>query len=308
MTEKRTIALCLPDESNDYQKLISQDAKAAAERAGFELDVYFAEGRITNQVRQVYNCIHGEAASRTCAIIAMPVRDNALNRVAHDAAQAGLGWMCVNRRMDCLGDLRKQFPDLPLGAVAPDQREIGRIQGRQFRALLPVGGRVLYVQGNASTSSARERLEGMRETIKGSAVEAGDVVDGNWSTADAERMVSGWLRMVMSGRSRLDLIGCQNDLMAVGARNALLSVAEYLRRPELAKVPLTGCDGLESLGRKMVDEGQLAATIIVPSTGGPAVDAIATAFTKGVLPPEQITLKTASYPSQVLLATGIGKA
>ena len=84
----------------------------------------------------------------------------------------------------------------------------------------------------------------MREAIAGSNIEAGDVIDGNWIPADAEKMVSGWLRMVMSGKSHLDLVGCQNDLMATGARKALETVGEYLSRPDLATIRLTGCDGL----------------------------------------------------------------
>jgi len=204
--------------------------------------------------------------------------------------------------MDCLADLRCEYPKIPISTVTPDQIEIGRIQGRQFRALLPHGGRVLYVQGNAQSSPARARLDGMREAIAGSNIEAADVIDGNWIPADAEHMVSGWLRMVMSGKSRLDLIGCQNDLMAAGARKALETVGNYLSRADLASIRLTGCDGLPEFGQKMVNEGNLAATIIVPSSGTPALELIAGAIEHGRLPPATVPLASASYPSETILA------
>ncbi|MCI0486003.1 MAG: sugar ABC transporter substrate-binding protein [Blastocatellia bacterium] len=299
--DKKTIAVSLPhDETNQYQRLILDDARRAAQKAGFEVDSYFCKGQVTTQIRHIYECIHGEASRRTCAIIAMPVTDNSLNRVAADALRAGLGWICLHREMDCLDDLRREFPSLPVSAVGPDQREIGRIQGRQFRALLPRGGRLLYVQGNATTSSARNRLEGMKEQIAGSGIEA-SVLDGNWNTEDAERTVTGWLRMVMSGSSSLDLAGCQNDEMAVGARTALDSVAAYLKRRDLESVMVTGCNGLVDFGQRLVNEGKMVATIIVPSTGAAAVELIAAARERKPVPPSRM-LPSISYPDEATLA------
>jgi len=290
------------DPANGHQQLIEKDARATAKRSGLELETYFANGQTTAQVKQIYSCIHGEAAERTCAIVVMPARDNGLNRVAHDAVRAGLAWICLHRQMDSLTDLRRDFPDIPISTVTPDQVEIGRIQGRQFRALLPRGGRVLYVQGNAQSSPARQRLVGMREAIAGSNIEAADVIDGNWLAADAEHMVSGWLRMVMSGKSHLDLIGCQNDLMAAGARKALETVGSYLSRPDLENIRLTGCDGLPDFGQKLVNEGKLAATVVIPSSGTPALELVAAAIDHRRLPPPSVVLSTASYPSETVLA------
>ena len=303
---KRTVALCLLDKANGHQQLIEKDARATAKRAGLDVETYFADGQVTAQVKQIYGCIHGEAAARTCAIIVMPARDNALNRVARDAVRAGLAWICL-RQMDCLSDLRREFPQIPISIVTPDQIEIGRIQGRQFRALLPRGGRVLYVQGNATSAPARARLEGMREAIAGSNVEANDVIDGNWIAADAEHIVAGWLRMVMSGKSQLDLIGCQNDLMAMGAQKALETVGVYLNRPDLAAIRLTGCDGLPEFGQRMVNEGKLAATIVMPSSGTPAMEIVAAAMDRQRLPPATVILSSASYPSETILGGGSRK-
>jgi ribose transport system substrate-binding protein len=207
--------------------------------------------------------------------------------------------------MDCLDDLRRRFPSLPISTVGPDQREIGKIQGRQFRALLPSGGRVLYVQGNATTSSARSRLEGMKEAIAGGKIEV-DVLDGNWNAEDAERTVAGWLRMVMSGKSNLDLIGCQNDDMAVGAKRALESVAAHLKRPDLESVKVTGCNGLVDFGQRLVNEGKMAATVIVPSSGAAAVKLIADAY-EGKSVPASLMLASSSYPDESVLAGGTRK-
>src|SRR5215470_4843531 len=127
------------------------------------------------------------AGAAAAGVIVLPVRDNSLDRVARDAARTRIGWFCLNRKMSNLRELRAEFPSVPIALVMPDQLEIGRIQGRQFRALLPQGGDILYVQGSSVTSSAQARLAGMREVVAGSSVEVKDVLDGNWKADDTER-------------------------------------------------------------------------------------------------------------------------
>src|SRR5215471_12273643 len=299
---KPKISLYLADQSNEYQQMLVLDAKRAAEAAGLTLESNFADNQITVQIRQVYSSINNDQSNRTRAIIVMPVRDNSLNRVANDAAKAGIGWVCLHRKMDYIDELRQNYPGLPIATVGPDQTEIGHIQARQFRAILPKGGHLLYVKGNFSNSSAESRLAGMLEGVEGSGIDARDTLSGNWTTEDAERAVEGWLRMVLSGSSRLDLIGCQNDAMAVGAHNALESAASYLRRPEIARIPVTGCDGLPGRGQQMVNDGTLAATIVVPSSGSSAVQLVAQALESRVQPPRAVLLQSVSYPDEASLA------
>jgi ABC-type sugar transport system substrate-binding protein len=299
---KPKISLNLPHPTNEYQQLLVVDARRAAEAAGMTLETNFADNQITVQIRQLYSSINAEPSRRTQAIIVMPVRDSSLNRVALDAAKAGIGWVCLHRKVDYIDELRENFPELPFATVGPDQAEIGRIQARQFRALLPNGGHLLYVKGNLANSSAQLRLAAMLEALDGSGIDARDSLTGNWATEESERVVEGWLRMVLSGSSRLDLIGCQNDAMAVGARNALQSVAAYLRRPEIARIPVTGVDGLPDRGQKLVNEGTLAATIVVPSSGATAVQLVARALQNKVQPRREILLQSVSYPDEATLA------
>src|SRR5262249_42546143 len=156
-------------------------------------------------------------------------------------------------------------------------------------------GHALYVKGNFANSSAELRLAGMLEGGEGSGIDARDTLSGDWTTEDAEKAVEGWLRMVLSGGSRLDLIWCENDVMAVGAHKALESVASYLRRPEIAKIPVTGCDGLPARGQQLVNDGTLAATIVVPSSGSTAVQLVAQTLETGVQPPREVLLQSVSY-------------
>ena len=66
-------------------------------------------------------------------------------------------------------------------------------------------------------------------------------------------------------------------------------------RPEWARVPFFGCDGLPQGGQREVDEGQLAATVVIPSCAGQAVELAAKWMGTGAGPPAVTVLAPASY-------------
>ena len=301
---RAVIALFLPDEANEYQEMVRDDAARAAARAGLDLVSHSAGNSVMTQIQQLFAWLHGPDAGRTRGLVVMPVLQTALDRVIRDGARAGVPWAFIQRRPDKLDALRAEFPEVPLFIVMPDQREIGAIQARQIRALLPRGGSILYVQGQVASSPAQARLAGLQQGLEGSAVAVAGVVDGNWTSEDAEKAAGDWLLLMLrAGRQNVDLVGCQSDEMAMGVKKALAGTAETLRRPELARLPVTGCDGHPRFGRKLVDEGALAATIVVPSTGAPAVEQLLKAIATRQIPPAEIILQVTSYPDESSLAS-----
>ena len=217
-----------------------------------------------------------------------------LERVGRAAAQAGIGWVLINRRVAYLEDLRRNHPELPISVVGTDQLEVGRLQAHQFRTLIAAAeGLVLYLQGPADTSTAQERLRGCKEGLGGTRIEL-RVLDGDWTQASGERAVERWLRLKTSESVHLVLVGCQNDAMAVGAGKA---IEGFGARPELARLPRTGCDGLPDGGRRLVDRRQLAATVITPSNTGPAIGLVARALRTRQPAPAELLLPPTSYPA-----------
>jgi len=296
------VALLAADQ--EFQRLQADDARAASARNGFKPEVVFAENSAILQIQQLYKAIHRPEGARPRAIVVETVVGEGLERVARAATQAGIGWVLINRRVGYLEDLRRQHPGLPISTVGTDQVEIGRIQARQFRALLPSGvGTVLYVQGPGDTSAAQERLQGTQEGLAGTRIELRTLV-GDWTEAGGGKAVESWLRLKTSEGVRPDVVGCQNDAMAVGARRALETART---RPELARLPLTGCDGLADGGRRLVGVGQLAATVITPSNTGPALDMIARALKTQSPPPAELLLAPASFPRIEELAARTGR-
>lgn len=285
----RKIVVGLLTKEQEFQALQAADAERAAARAGLDIEVVYARNNATLQVEQLYHYVRAAEAARPAAIIAQSVAGDGLERVARDAVKSGIGWVLLNRDALYVDGLRKEYPKLPVAIVTTDQLAVGRIQGRQFRSLLPKGGNLLYVQGPPDTSAAQQRLQGVREALNGANIQI-VIVNGEWTEASGEKAVASWLRLSSSQDFRIDAVGAQNDAMAIGARKAIVA-----RRPESASKPFTGCDGLPDGGQRLVKEKQLAATVILPSCAGPAVDLVA-AQLKGAPAAPRVVLSPRPFP------------
>ena len=179
-------------------------------------------------------------------------------------------------------------------------RRQGRIQGRQFAALLPKGGSALYIQGPSESSASQQRTIGMHET-KPRDVEV-KVLKGNWTEASAYKAVSSWMRLSTSQQSHMDIIAAQNDTMAVGAKKALQELPDHVTRDRWLSLPYLGIDGLPKTGQAWVRRGLLAGTIVVPSNSGKALDMVVQAVQTGSNPAECTRTVPASYPAEAALA------
>lgn len=198
---------------------------------------------------------------------------------------------------DDLDVIRTEAPHSVIVTVCPDEVETGRIQGRQFRRLLPDGGRVLYVQGRTRSTTARQRTAGVLEAVQGSGIDL-VTIEAGWTPEDGREAVGGWLRVGLRANRRVDLIGCQTDGLAQGARQAMAAVAGELGRPEIERIPVTGCDGTPQLGQAMVSRGELVATVVLPRTAGTAVELLARLFANDPPPPPVVLAKPRSFPPE----------
>jgi hypothetical protein len=72
-------------------------------------------------------------------------------------------------------------------------------------------------------------------------------------------------------------------------------------------VSVTGCNGLVDFGQRLVNEGKMAATVIVPSSGAAAVKLITDAH-DGKPIPASLMLASSSYPDEAALAAGTSRA
>jgi len=262
---KIRILVSLTTNDNDYQIEQAQSAEQAASKLGVTAEILYANNDAINQSTQILRAIQAAPAERPNAIVFEPVGGTALPQVARAAAAAEIGWAVLNRDANYIEDLRKDST-AAIFAISSDHVEIGRIQGRQFAALLPRGGTVLYIQGPSENSAAKERTLGMQET-KPPNIQI-IALRGQWTEESSQRAVRSWLKLTTSQKATVDLIGAQDDSMAVGARKAFEELPNEADRERFLKLPFTGCDGLPKTGQAWVRSGLLAATVFVPPNTG----------------------------------------
>ncbi len=228
--KKLKFVVSLTTKDNDYQIEQATAAQEAAAKLNVDLEILYAENDAILQSQQLLKIIQSSSEAHPDGIIFEPVGGTAMPQVARAAASAGIGWVVLNRDVDYLSDLRRNFK-VPIFAISSDHEEIGRIQGKQIAALLPKGGSVLLIQGPAENLAAKQRTTGMYET-KPVAVQV-KLMKANWTEASAYKLVSSWLKLSTSQQTPIDVVAAHDDSMALGAKKAFQEIAAGAARDHL---------------------------------------------------------------------------
>jgi ribose transport system substrate-binding protein len=286
----RSVVVALTTSDNDYQAEQAASATEVAMRLGVKIHVIYAGSNAVNQSQQLLKIIQGKD-QRPDAILVEPV-GTPMHQVAKAAVAAGIGWGILNREADYISELRRTAL-IPVFAVSPDQEEVGRIQGQQLAGFTKEGT-ILYIEGPSTSSAANLRSKGMSST-KPPNVEV-KVLKGDWSEGSAQRAIKSWLSLSTSSQLHIQAVVCQNDAMAMGAREAFASLPEPARQKWL-NIPFTGCDGVTKTGQEWVRNGHLRATVVIPPMAGLALEMLATAFSTGSIPAERTLCAPRSFPA-----------
>ena len=241
--KKLHFVVSLPND-NSYQHEQAVSATETAHRLGAEVEILRANNDAVTQSQQVLEVIQSKS-SRPDAILVEPLTMTGLVRSAEAAVAAGIGWVVLNSDVDYLSRLRSSSNVIVFG-VTREHTEIGRIQGRQFAALLPEGGTVLYIQGPANNSAAMQRTAGL-ESTKPPNIHL-KTLRSDWEEASARQAVSSWLRPSTNRAISIGVVGCQYDGIAKGARRAFEDLAEGSEREQWMKLPWTVSLGKEKRG------------------------------------------------------------
>jgi ABC-type sugar transport system substrate-binding protein len=292
----------LTNNDNDYQQEQAAAAEKAGRRLGVDVKIIHADNDAVTQSQQLLQYVQNSGVPRPDAIMFEPAGGTGFPQVARAAAAAGIGWVVLNHEVDYIADLRRTYK-VPAFAITSDHEEIGKIQGKQFAALLPNGGSLLYIEGPANSAAAKERTRGMNQT-KPANIQV-KTMRANWTEESAYRTVSSWLRLRTSLESRVDLVGAQDDSMAMGARKAFSEVVES-ERARWMKVPITGCDGMPRTGQTWVRTGNLAATIFIHPNTDLAIEMLVEAIKSGTPLPERKVTTPESVPSLQDLTASAG--
>src|ERR1019366_4576981 len=219
--KRLSFLVSLTNNDNDYQQEQAAAAEKAGRRFGVDVKIIHANNDALAQSQQLLHYVQDSSVVRPDAILFEPAGGTAFPQVAR--AAAGIGWVVLNHEVDYIVELRRTYK-VPVFAISSDHEEVGKIQGKQFAALLPNGGSILYIEGPANSSAAKERTAGMIAT-KPANIQV-KTMRANWTEESAHKTVSSWLRLRTSQESHVDLVGAQDDSMAMGARKAFSEIPE----------------------------------------------------------------------------------
>jgi ABC-type sugar transport system substrate-binding protein len=113
-----------------------------------------------------------------------------------------------------------------------------------------------------------------------------------------------WLEILDNKRALPNLVlGAQNDAMAMGARAALEVYARQRSSVAVDRIPIVGCDGSPGYGMRLVADGKLAATVVMPPVAGAALGEIAAWISGRPRPSAEIVLRPTPFPEPDALAS-----
>ena len=302
--KRLSFLVSLTNNDNDYQQEQAAAAEKSARRLGVDVKIIHANNDALVQSQQLLQYVQGATDSKPDAILFEPAGGTAFPQVARAAAAAGIGWVVLNFDVDYIPELRRQYK-VPMSVITSDHEEIGKIQGMQFAALLPNGGSALYIEGPNNSTAAKQRSVGMNKS-KPANVNV-KTIRANWTEESSYKAVHSWLRLQTSQQSRIDLVGAQDDSMAIGARKAFSEIAEP-DRARWMKIPVTGCDGMPKTGQAWVRNGSLAATIYIRPNTDLAMEMVLEALKTGAILPDRKVTDPESIPSLAELAGKMARA
>jgi ribose transport system substrate-binding protein len=295
---KLNVVVSLITKENDYQLEQAASAEAAAAKLGANLQIVYAGNDAVQQTQQILAFIQ-DPAKRPDAILAEPV-GTSMEQIARAAVRAGIGWAIINSSAEYLTELRRQAK-IPVFSVVSDHEAIGKIQGQQMAALLGDSGNVLYIEGPSVRDVAKLRTKGMLASKPpGVSVKS---IKGDWTQQSGFNAVKSWLALTTSRQMKINLIACQNDDMAIGARRAFEELGDLQERDAWLHLPLTGCDGVPRAGQEWVRQKRMTATVIAPALIGEAMQLLAAAMNAGSQPPERTVISPISFPAVQDLGT-----
>jgi ABC-type sugar transport system substrate-binding protein len=278
MSPTRTAFVLLPgrkDEDDHFQLLQEETALATGKRLDVRVEVAYAPA--FDQLRVLKKRLLEGAVD---AVVAEPSSVSSMDLLLREL-KGRTGLVLLNAWGPQVEAAAREWGrEHPLGTVSTDHAGIGRLQGRQLRALVPAGGSVLCVTGPRRSSAAQERLAALREAV-GEGVDLLDAEAGEWTEAAGITAFGDWYRIFKARNPVLAAVAAQSDELAMGVRSAIEALADPTHRTVLRQAKLLGVDATPAYGRRLVDDRVLAASVTAPANTGLALEVLRAFWDQG---------------------------
>lgn len=291
MAEEKTVFVLLPGkkEGGDYYQLLQEGVALTAGRdLGLRVEVDYAPA--FDQLR----VLKRRLSSGLDAAVVEPASVQTLGFILQ-ALQDKAGLMLLNAWDAAVEEAARGWGRFPFGTVSTDHAGIGRIQGEQVNAVLPQARHVLCVTGPLRSSAALERLEGFKSVVR-AATEVHEAEAGDWTVPGGASAFGDWHRVFAARETAVDVVAAQSDELAMGVREAIHALPAGAHTDAMRGVRLFGVDACPGYGKRLVDEGTLAASIETPANAGLALELLHRFWTNGQPPPLRSFTSPRPYP------------
>jgi len=298
MARRRVFVLLIGDkdrgEVNHFQLLQEETALSEGRRLGIDVDVAFAPG--FDQLRVLKKRAQDAALPPLDAVLTEPANTSTLDLVLREM-KGKLGLVILSAWSPSVETAAKEWgASLPLGTVSTDHKRVGEIQGRQVRAFLPSGGRVLCIAGPLRSSAAQQRLDGLKSQV-GPGIDVQEISSGQWTESAGIVAFNDWYRVARARDPVVHAVAAGNDELALGARRACEALATPEHRQALLAARFLGVDACPTFGQKLVADKQLAASVFTPANTGLALDHLHRFWSQGTRVPLRSFTEARAWPT-----------
>jgi len=250
---------CMTDDVWRQAMAIEMDIEASNHS---NLTILIRDAKENNQLQidQIKELIN----RKVDVLIISPNESDFITPIAVEAYRKGIPTIIVDRKINS-----EEYSSY----VGGNSYQIGALAGKYASSLLDRDATILEVWGTESTSPAQERHAGFISGLDKSKVSRIISVEGKWRREIAMSEVE-----KIKDYHTIDLVYAHNDVMALGARDAMMKADSSL----LADIKFLGVDGAfgKDAGLEAVVEGKLDASFLYP-TGGDQVIKIANKIIRG---------------------------
>ncbi|HVR69806.1 MAG TPA: substrate-binding domain-containing protein [Vicinamibacteria bacterium] len=280
-------------QADAYQVLQQEAAREEARKAGLSAEVLLAPG--FDHLRVVRKRLSDASAPAVDAVVVEPSSVASMGLLLKELkGKTGLVFLNAwSEEVDAhAGNWGR---GLAFGTVSLDHAAIGRIQAQQVAALLPGGGHVLCITGPLRAPAAADRLAGLKAELP-PGISLYESEAGKWMDTDGIVAFESWYSLYKTRDFAVDVIAAHSDELAVGARRACEAVPSAAHREILRRAPVLGVDACPAYGRKLVDSGQLRASVLTPATAADAVRGLQKFWQTGQPMALKALTQPAAYP------------
>lgn len=234
-----TLGLSVSTLNNPFFVSMKRGAKQAASELGVKLVTANGRNSVSDQMSDIENLI----SRGVDALLINPTDGQAIVPAVKEANKAGIPVLAIDRAIKG-GEVAIY--------IASNNVTGGKMAAHYVAARLALQGNVVMLEGIPGTSAARERGRGFTAVMNG--LEKIQIV-ASQPAGFAQNEGYTVMQNILTAHEDIDAVFAQNDLMALGALQAIGSAGR------LDEMFVVGFDAIDP-AIQAIEEGRLAATIM----------------------------------------------